>query len=186
MENYYDYEVGDLIKDKHNHNYHIIIDIIDYTDEEGLEHMDVEYECVTIYPMEYDENMFTQDEIYLINKYDTDEFHDSMERIQSLRDSRRYSEVYIDGEIFIDEINISEDIHKSRSKIDIPKIMNDTESDDMMKEYLSRMNIHLDLLNVAIEKNDANEIKFNKDKLEHIRQTLMELEYFPFERKRRR
>ena len=67
---------------------------------------------------------------------------------------------------------------------DIAEILADETSQNQIEVYTERLDNHLDLLHKAILENDAGQIDLQKSKLEEVRRTLMELEYFTLNKRR--
>lgn len=198
------YNIGDIVKLKMlegDNHYYMVTDFVDFSvkgEEElsiydiGDKKLDVDYEIVLIYPVE--ENPQIENTV-----------HQELRRVAQFK-SREY-DIIIDymvrersrvGYPIIPK-NIKHVVgHKSDvKKVKMPKttkkfgiaeindILESDATDNKIKEFVEKMDKQLDFLNEAIKNKDEENIKLHKSNLEEIRQTLMELEYFPFKHNRR-
>lgn len=76
-------------------------------------------------------------------------------------------------------------VEKKFGMNEIDAILKDTTLQDKMDLNVEKMDAHLELLSKAIKEDNLEEIESNKKALEEIRQTLMELEYFQLEVRRK-
>lgn len=199
-----DFGIGDIVKFKgySDVEYYIVTDIIDFT-EEGDENPDIECELGQIFPVEnnFSLDLINQDKLELLSKFNTKENDMMIDFLIKEREKLGIfgKPIYMDivennlGILDLEEEDapVKEAVKPEKSKNiypsiakprfgekEIKRILDDTKADEKTNTYSERMNVHLDLLNKAMNDGDEKEVEFQKAQLEKVRNKLMELEYF--------
>ena len=189
------FNLGDIVSmriigDEH---YYMITDHVDFTSGDG-KIVDIDYEVVLLYPTTREpvpENIM-HDELEVVAKFNSEEYKEIMEFVAINRTRNGCREfpneiehiAYdLDEVLSVYEKNPFKVVKEFGAK-EIKEILEDTKGQEQVDLYVDRMNIHLGLLHEAINKGDTEQIEFNKTKLEEVRQTLIELEYFPLAKRR--
>jgi hypothetical protein len=195
------FELGDIVSlrllgEKH---YYIIVDHVDYS-QEGDEQPNIKHGTMLIYPViqspkvEYvDEN-----ELNHVADFKSRDYKMLMEYIKKERERAgwfvqpEYLRIVGDDTIkYATNGGVKEVVKPVQKKkvvkygeTEIRKILNNNHTEIVTEEYVGRMNTHLDLLSLAIEKGDDDNIKLQMEQLEKVRAKLMELEYFKLSERR--
>lgn len=190
----YKYDVGDIVRLKRlqdDNHYYIVTGVTDLSDKDNL---DFDYDMYLIFPVYENHTMesMIHSELELVADYDSRDYHTLINYVLKNRDARNLSlpikvEEIIKG---ISAVGTKEavkevKVKKSFSMSDIEDIMKDDTSQKKIDSHVEEMNNYLESLGEAIKNGDEEQIKHNKTKLEEVRQTLMELEYFQLAKRRR-
>lgn len=192
------FNVGDIVSMKMlqgEEHYYMVIGETDLT-KKGDKKLDVDYDIVIIYPIENNPVIETMihDELKLEAEYKSKEYELILQDVARKRE-------HLGLPTFPKSINhvIGEDNVNKPKKLALPPatpkkkfgmkeinaIMRDNHGEKKIEVYKEKMDTHLELLHKAIEEGNEEQIKLQKGQLEKVRQTLMELEYFPFKHNRR-
>lgn len=205
------YNIGDIVKLKMlegDNHYYMVTDFVDFSVKDGdnplsiyevgkKKRLDVDYEIVLIHPVEDNppiENTM-HDELTRIATFKSREYDLIIDYMYKERFKMGYSSVPQNIKHVMGGMSAKPTKKKTvkNPKVkstkfgmaEINDILNDDSADEKIKEFIKEMDKHLDLLGKAMKDEGEEEIKVQKERLEEIRQTLMELEYFPFKHNRR-
>jgi hypothetical protein len=198
-----EFKTGDIVKVKgfQQIEYYIVTDVVDFS-KEGDEMPDIECEIGRIYPVSHNFSLdlVNQNKLEMVAKYDSKESKMMLDFLKKEREKLGMFDkpVYMDiVEINLGLVEFEEVELKDGSKVsvvepngyptvirpkfgerEIKRLLSDTTTEEQMEIYAERMDTHLDLLHKALNDGDKEEVDFQKEQLEKVRQKLMELEYF--------
>lgn len=201
------FKKGDIVRDKRSNkgfrNLYIIVDLLLDKDEFDGTVVDTVYDVIKIYPIDsrVDKLISIEEgDVSILAKNGSNEKRVVIESIKTERkaynlDIPKYL-LHVDYDEIdkeVKNVNNEENIEvKQKVKVktkkfndkNIIKILADETTKKQMDIYVEKMNLHLDLLNTALNNNNDKEISFQKEQLEKVRQKLMELEYFKLNNRR--
>jgi hypothetical protein len=200
-----EFKIGDIVKLKATQEiaYFIVTDVADFT-QEGAELPDIECEVGQIYPVtvSFELELLNQNHLEIVARHETKESRMMLDFLKKEREKLGVFDkpIYIDiidynlGRVEFEEIELTDGtkvsvvepskknypmvISPKFGEREIKSILKDTHIEDAIDTYAERMDTHLDLLNIALQEGDTEEIEFQKSQLEKVRQKLMEFEYF--------
>jgi hypothetical protein len=197
------FDVGDIVKyDGNDEAYYIITDMMDFT-EESDEQPDIDYELMSIFPIKpaSDIEMVRHAECVLkrVAVYGGKKYYDIMESVEQQRVEmghegapeylvRLFDNLPLKAKNNGKSLQSKPKFKKVTTTVydekEIKRILADEEPSKKMNAFAEKMDLHLDLLHKAMEEGNSVEVDFQKDQLEKVRQTLMELEYFTLNKRR--
>lgn len=193
--------LGDIVSLKMlgERRYYIVVDHVDYS-QEGDEQPNIKNGIILVYPIIQNPKIEYMDssELVHISKFKSRDYRILMEYIEKEREKAGWftqpEYLRIVGDDTIKYANNGEVREVRQGKPpekkntfggrDIEMILNDNHTEILTEEYIGRMNIHLELLHIAIQHGDEANIKLQKEQLEKVRNKLIELEYFKLSQRR--
>ena len=199
------YDLGDIVRvNSLEDNYYLIEHVEAYYNDDFSLVEDADYSLIMLHPKAdtLPSEDFCHNELSLVARFDDGDFWELINYFEKERQTKGFFE-YPEYMKLIDSLKESEDeliehfykLHVDPTKTD--KADNESYEDifeDMMRSdeggkrvstYINRMNMHLELLFEAMNKDDEEQVVFQKGKLEEVRQVLMELDYFSLEERRK-
>lgn len=175
-----EFKKGDIVKWKNivAVEYFVVEDVLDLSLEED-EQPYIEYEIAQIFPVKKDmkTDVVHPEHLELVAKEeDGTHYQNIIDFVKRERERKGWFDTPKKP-----PVKKPKEIKVKFGEKEIKKILSDTKADKQLDAYLGKMDMHLKLLHKAIEKDDMNAIDLHKQKLEEIRQKLMELEYFQME-----
>lgn len=187
------FRLGDIVKSKvlGEEHYHIVVDHVDYS-QESDEQPNVKVGTMLIYPVIQNPKIeyMSENELLHVAKFKSKDYKLLMEYIKKERErfglfvQPEYLRIVGDDTIkYANNDGTVKQVMPPEKKVkfgnvEIRKILNNNHTEIVIEEYVGRMNIHLDLLSMAIANDDEKNTELQKQQLEKVRQKLMELEYF--------
>lgn len=188
------FKLGDIVNLKllGEAHYYIITGFTDYTQEDD-EQPDIDCDMILIYPISKLEVVETinQEELNLVAGFKSKDYNVLMDYISRERERMgifiepEYLRIVNhDGKPVVNKTKKVERKMTNFGEKDIQKMMNNNDAEIKIETFVGKMNDHLDLLSKAIEEENTDEINSQKEHLEEVRKTLMELEYFQLSKRR--